>query len=154
MLYMLFFFKWLEFLDNFCWKDIYDPEHKPLIAILELNMIHFYAFLLTKIYSLYMNYYRIIIIVFMNVHSTNKWLAGEIASRFHITKYPTLKVIRNGQPAKREYRGQRSVEAFVEFVKKQLEDPIKEFHDINDLKNLDVSQSVLRFVIVLQSVRK
>lgn len=68
---------------------------------------------------------------------------GEIASRFHITKYPTLKVIRNGQPAKREYRGQRSAEAFVEFVKKQLEDPIKEFTELNDLKNLDVSTHCL-----------
>ena len=62
---------------------------------------------------------------------------SSIASRFHITKYPTLKVIRNGQPTKREYRGQRSVEAFEEFIRKQLEDPIKEFHDLRELTNLD-----------------
>ncbi|XP_034950662.1 endoplasmic reticulum resident protein 44 [Chelonus insularis] len=62
---------------------------------------------------------------------------SSIASRFQITKYPTLKVIKNGQPTKREYRGQRSVEAFVEFVKKQLEDPIKEFHDLKELMDLD-----------------
>ncbi|CAK9819416.1 Endoplasmic reticulum resident protein 44 [Anthophora quadrimaculata] len=62
---------------------------------------------------------------------------SSIASRFHITKYPTLKVIRNGQPTKREYRGQRSVEAFEEFIRKQLEDPIKEFHDLKELINLD-----------------
>lgn len=30
---------------------------------------------------------------------------GTIASRFQISKYPTLKVIRNGTPTKREYRG-------------------------------------------------
>jgi len=30
---------------------------------------------------------------------------SSVASRFHITKYPTLKIIRNGQPTKREYRG-------------------------------------------------
>ncbi|CAB0044333.1 unnamed protein product [Trichogramma brassicae] len=60
-----------------------------------------------------------------------------VASRFHITKYPTLKVIRNGVPSKREYRGQRSVEAFVEFIKKQLQDPIKEFHQLSELHNLD-----------------
>ncbi|XP_011171911.1 endoplasmic reticulum resident protein 44 isoform X2 [Solenopsis invicta] len=60
-----------------------------------------------------------------------------VASRFHITKYPTLKVIRNGQPTKREYRGQRSVEAFQEFVRKQLEDPIKEFFDLRELEQLD-----------------
>lgn len=30
---------------------------------------------------------------------------GAIATRFHITKYPTLKLFRNGLPAKKEYRG-------------------------------------------------
>uniref|UniRef100_A0A146KR41 Endoplasmic reticulum resident protein 44 n=1 Tax=Lygus hesperus TaxID=30085 RepID=A0A146KR41_LYGHE len=66
-----------------------------------------------------------------------------IATRFHISKYPTLKVIRNGQPAKREYRGKRSVEAFVEFVQKQLEDPIKEFHDLSELKKLDTKKRII-----------
>ncbi|XP_004923220.1 endoplasmic reticulum resident protein 44 isoform X2 [Bombyx mori] len=65
---------------------------------------------------------------------------GAIATRFHITKYPTLKLFRNGLPAKKEYRGQRSVEAFAEFIKKQLVDPIvtfssiKELHDLSDEK--------------------
>ncbi|XP_015590504.1 endoplasmic reticulum resident protein 44 isoform X2 [Cephus cinctus] len=62
---------------------------------------------------------------------------SSIASRFHISKYPTLKIIRNGQPTKREYRGQRSVDAFVDFVKKQLEDPIKEFYNMKELNELD-----------------
>ncbi|XP_044584543.1 endoplasmic reticulum resident protein 44-like isoform X1 [Cotesia glomerata] len=62
---------------------------------------------------------------------------SSIASRFQITKYPTLKIIKNGQPAKREYRGQRSAEAFVEFIKKQLEDPIREFNDLKELTDLD-----------------
>lgn len=53
-----------------------------------------------------------------------------MASRFQITKYPTLKVLINGQPAKREYRGKRSVEAFVSFVQKQLEDPILEVENM------------------------
>lgn len=60
-----------------------------------------------------------------------------VASRFHITKYPTLKVLRNGQPTKREYRGPRSAEAFQEFIRKQLEDPIQEFHNLRDLEVLD-----------------
>lgn len=60
-----------------------------------------------------------------------------VASRFHISKYPTLKVIRNGQPTKREYRGQRSVEAFQEFIRKQLEDPIREFFDLREINELD-----------------
>ena len=37
-----------------------------------------------------------------------------IASKYHITKYPTLKIIRNGEVSKKEYRGQRSADAFVE----------------------------------------
>ncbi|XP_011307677.1 endoplasmic reticulum resident protein 44 isoform X2 [Fopius arisanus] len=62
---------------------------------------------------------------------------SSVASRFHISKYPTLKIIRNGVPVKREYRGQRSSEAFVKFITKQLEDPIKEFYDLKHLLNLD-----------------
>ncbi|XP_059488469.1 endoplasmic reticulum resident protein 44 isoform X2 [Neocloeon triangulifer] len=52
---------------------------------------------------------------------------GGIATRYHITKYPTLKIFRNGQVTKKEYRGQRSAEAMLAFVKKQMEDPVKEF---------------------------
>lgn len=66
-----------------------------------------------------------------------------VASRFQITKYPTLKIIRNGQTIKREYRGQRSAEAFLEFVKKQLEDPIKEFHNLKDLEKLDSKKRII-----------
>ncbi|XP_051163714.1 endoplasmic reticulum resident protein 44 isoform X2 [Leptopilina boulardi] len=66
-----------------------------------------------------------------------------IASRFQITKYPTLKLVRNGQPVKREYRGQRSAQAFLDFIEKQLEDPIKEFHDLKDLSNLDNKKRML-----------
>lgn len=66
-----------------------------------------------------------------------------IATRFHITKYPTLKVIRNGLPAKREYRGQRSVEAFTSFIKKELEDPIKEFKQLRELGELESNKRII-----------
>lgn len=66
-----------------------------------------------------------------------------LATRFHITKYPTLKLIRNGQPAKREYRGQRSSEAFVTFIKKQLEDPVKEFYHIRELTDLESNKRIV-----------
>ncbi|KAL1450683.1 hypothetical protein WDU94_003018, partial [Cyamophila willieti] len=66
-----------------------------------------------------------------------------IATRFHVTKYPTLKVIRNGQPAKKEYRGQRSADAFLTFVRDQLEDPITEFHALADLKDFDSKKGQL-----------
>lgn len=67
----------------------------------------------------------------------------EIASQFHITKYPTLKIIRNGQVAKREYRGQRSSEAFVSYIKGQLEDPIKEFSSLEELLKLDTNKRII-----------
>ncbi|XP_025833816.1 endoplasmic reticulum resident protein 44 [Agrilus planipennis] len=68
---------------------------------------------------------------------------NEVATRFHITKYPTLKIIRNGQPAKREYRGQRSTEAFVTFIKKQLEDPVKEFAHLKELTSIDTDKRLI-----------
>lgn len=66
-----------------------------------------------------------------------------IAAKYHITKYPTLKVIRNGQVTKKEYRGQRSAEAFVDYAKKQLEDPIKEFVSLKDLDKLDDKKRII-----------
>lgn len=66
-----------------------------------------------------------------------------IATRFHITKYPTLKVIRNGLPVKREYRGQRSAEAFESFIKKHLEDPIQEFTELKQLSDLENNKRII-----------
>ncbi|XP_058962610.2 endoplasmic reticulum resident protein 44 isoform X2 [Pocillopora verrucosa] len=63
----------------------------------------------------------------------------EIAQRFHITKYPTLKMWRNAQVARREYRGQRSVDAFSKFIKEQMTSRIAEFHALSDL-NVDTSK--------------
>ncbi|KAL0271892.1 UNVERIFIED_CONTAM: hypothetical protein PYX00_005055 [Menopon gallinae] len=68
---------------------------------------------------------------------------SSVATRFHITKYPTLKLIRNGQPAKREYRGQRSTDAFFSFIKNQLEDPIQEFSNLNQLNELDSKKRII-----------
>ena len=61
---------------------------------------------------------------------------GNLGTRFHITKYPTLKYVRNGAVAKREYRGQRSAESFVQFVEEQTTDPIKEFTALEELQNM------------------
>lgn len=66
-----------------------------------------------------------------------------IASRFQISKYPTLKIIRNGQQSKREYRGQRSSQAFVDFVKEQLKDPVNEFHNLKELEQLDTRKRII-----------
>lgn len=63
---------------------------------------------------------------------------GNLGTRFHITKYPTLKYVRNGVLAKREYRGQRTADAFVEFIREQTRDPVKEFTDLKEVNELDV----------------
>ena len=58
----------------------------------------------------------------------------ELAQRFHISKYPTIKLWRNGQPARREYRGERSVDAFKSYVEDQLKDPI---HYVDSMRDLE-----------------
>ena len=45
--------------------------------------------------------------------------------------------MRNGQLFKKEYRGQRSAEAFATFIREQLVDPVKEYSSLLDLDKLD-----------------
>ncbi|CAH3159572.1 unnamed protein product [Porites lobata] len=63
----------------------------------------------------------------------------EIAQRFHITKYPTLKLWRNAQVTRKEYRGQRSIDAFSNYIRNQMQSRIQEFHALSDL-NVDSSK--------------
>lgn len=49
---------------------------------------------------------------------------SDISSRFHISKYPTLKLVLNGKPMKKEFRGQRSVEAISNHVRDLMKDPV------------------------------
>lgn len=60
-----------------------------------------------------------------------------VSSSYHISKYPTLKLFRNGQVVKKEYRGQRSVDALSEYIRDQLRDPIQEVKSLDDLDELD-----------------
>ena len=60
-----------------------------------------------------------------------------LGGRYHITKYPTLKYIQNGVLAKKEYRGQRSVDSFVDFVKDKVRDPVKELGGPEEVASLD-----------------
>jgi len=66
-----------------------------------------------------------------------------LGTRFHITKYPTLKYVVNGQLAKREYRGQRSAEKFVEFVSEQTKENVKEYFDLQELNEMDEKKRFL-----------
>lgn len=67
----------------------------------------------------------------------------DIAKRFRISKYPTLKISLNGDIMRWEYRGQRSVDALLEFVRNQLQDPIQEFNNSNDLKHLNTKTGMI-----------
>lgn len=65
---------------------------------------------------------------------------SDIAQRYRITKYPTLKLFRNGMMMKREYRGQRSVAAIADFIRQQQVDPVKELQSLEETKTLDRSK--------------
>ncbi|XP_068425462.1 endoplasmic reticulum resident protein 44 [Clinocottus analis] len=65
---------------------------------------------------------------------------SDIAQRYRITKYPTLKLFRNGMMMKREYRGQRSVAAIAEFIRQQQVDPVKEIKSMEEVNTLDRSK--------------
>ncbi|KAM9782953.1 endoplasmic reticulum resident protein 44 [Neosynchiropus ocellatus] len=65
---------------------------------------------------------------------------SDIAQRYRITKYPTLKLFRNGMMMKREYRGQRSVTAIADFIRQQQVDPVKEVHSLEEVNTIDRSK--------------
>lgn len=58
----------------------------------------------------------------------------DIAQKYHVSKYPTLKLWRAGQEAKREYRGGRSVEALGSFIEQQL---IPVYNEVVSNEDLD-----------------
>lgn len=66
-------------------------------------------------------------------------LPGTVAARYGVNKYPTLKIFRYGSLVRKEYRGQRSVDALVTFVREQLRSTIQTVQHADDLDNLDVS---------------
>nr|ADD38875.1 Endoplasmic reticulum resident protein ERp44 [Lepeophtheirus salmonis] len=68
---------------------------------------------------------------------------ANLGTRFHITKYPTLKYVRNGIVAKKEYRGSRTAEAFLKFAEDQLIDPVKEYTDLQVLTKLEDAKRYL-----------
>lgn len=84
---------------------------------------------------------------------------SELCGQLSINKYPTLKMWRYGQLAKREYRGQRSVEALSEHLRGQLTDPITAVDSLNKL-NVDevilysVLEPVLLILYMLRVVHK
>lgn len=63
-----------------------------------------------------------------------------IAQKFQVSKYPTLKLFRFGQQIKREYRGQRSVDAMANFIRDQLKDPVIRYDNLEALEELDTQK--------------
>lgn len=47
-----------------------------------------------------------------------------LRERFHINKYPTLKIFRKGSVLKNEYRGQRSATAIEAYIRELVQDPV------------------------------
>ncbi|XP_063778725.1 endoplasmic reticulum resident protein 44 [Pseudophryne corroboree] len=68
---------------------------------------------------------------------------SDIAQRYRISKYPTLKLFRNGMMMKREYRGQRSVAAIADFIRQQKSDPIRTIENLEELKTIDRSKRTI-----------
>ncbi|XP_058036634.1 endoplasmic reticulum resident protein 44 isoform X2 [Ahaetulla prasina] len=62
---------------------------------------------------------------------------SDIAQRYRISKYPTLKLFRNGMMMKREYRGQRSVTAIADYIRQQKSNPIREVLSLEEINSLD-----------------
>ncbi|XP_022222197.2 endoplasmic reticulum resident protein 44-like [Drosophila obscura] len=60
-----------------------------------------------------------------------------LADLYDIQKFPTLRLFYRGQPVRREYRGLRTSEALVKFVKSQLRSAIIEFKNADDLVVID-----------------
>jgi len=57
-----------------------------------------------------------------------------IALENSVSKYPTIKLFRNGKPLRKEYRGQRSVDAFSAYIKQQMKPAVGDVLDPADLK--------------------
>lgn len=63
-----------------------------------------------------------------------------IAQQYNINKYPTLKLYRNGIMMKREYRGARSVDAFMQYLQEQSTNPIKQITNSFELNQFDFTK--------------
>jgi len=57
-----------------------------------------------------------------------------LALQNSISKYPTIKIFRNGVALRKEYRGSRSVNAFSALIKQQLKPPVVDVLEPEDLK--------------------
>lgn len=66
-----------------------------------------------------------------------------ISTQYHISKYPTLKLFRDGQMMKKEYRGQRSAESLSSYISEQLKDNVKVVFELNELNEVEKEGNTL-----------
>lgn len=66
-----------------------------------------------------------------------------IAAKHRITKYPTLKLVRNGMVMKREYRGQRSAEAMKNYILEMLKDQVVEVPPEAEAQHVEEKKAAL-----------
>jgi endoplasmic reticulum resident protein 44 len=59
---------------------------------------------------------------------------GNLGTKHSVNKYPTMKLFRRGTVSKREYRGQRSVEAFTSYLSDQMSSPVVVFEKNDDFE--------------------
>lgn len=59
---------------------------------------------------------------------------SELSSANNINKFPTIKLFRNGKVVRKEYRGQRSVDAFSKYIKEQIKPAVVTIVDAKDLR--------------------
>ncbi|CAN0359552.1 endoplasmic reticulum resident protein 44-like [Lethenteron reissneri] len=70
-------------------------------------------------------------------------LQAELAQRYRISKYPTMKVFKSGRMMRREFRGQRSAAALADFVRQQTLDPVLRLETLDQLDDIDRSKRTI-----------
>jgi len=70
----------------------------------------------------------------------------KIALENMVSKYPTMKLFRNGKPIRKEYRGQRSVDAFSQFIKQHMRPSVVDITtSVADMKTDDKKNTIIGY---------
>lgn len=65
-----------------------------------------------------------------------------LAHRFRISYYPTFKIVCKARTLTTPYNGKRTAEAFVEFIREEMKDPVAEFTDLEELVDLETDKGI------------
>ncbi|XP_065655299.1 endoplasmic reticulum resident protein 44 isoform X2 [Hydra vulgaris] len=70
----------------------------------------------------------------------------QIALENMISKYPTMKLFKNGKAMRKEYRGARSVDAFTTFIKQNLKVSVVDVNNKNDLHINEKKNTIVAYL--------